>query len=151
MFKRILLATDFSEAADTAKWLTETLMDGGGAPELLVVTVLEWSREWPEEGLFVVSDRALEHERKKFTVEREEALVGYMRSLKNRGIAALHRILEGDPTERILWCASDWKADLLVLGATGRSSGRERNLGKTAHAILRRSTVPVLVAAHRER
>jgi len=151
MFKRILLATDFSEAAQTAKWLTEELVQGGGPADLMVLIVFNPKDEWPREGVFLVSHQAEEHERKKFLLEREEALVDYGRDLKNRGILADHRILEGDPTESILRFASEWGADVVVIGATGKSSGREMTLGKTALAILKCSTVPVLVAAHRAR
>lgn len=151
MFKRILLATDFSEAAETAKWLTEKLVEGGGSADLMVLTVFNPKDEWPREGVFLVSDRAEEHERKKFFLEREEALVDYGRDLKNRGILADHKILEGEPTESILRFAAEWEADVVVIGATGKSSGREMTLGKTAESILKRSLVPVLVAAHRAR
>lgn len=151
MFQRILLATDFSESAQTAKWLTEKLMAGVRPADLVVLTVFDPRDEWPREGVFLVSDQVEAHERKKFFLEREEALVDFGRDLKNRGILADHKILEGDPTESILKFATEWRADVIVLGATGRSSGREMTLGKTAEAILKRSTVPVLVAAHRAR
>jgi nucleotide-binding universal stress UspA family protein len=149
MFKKILLATDFSEAADTAKWLTQTLAEGGDGIDLTVLTVLDPEQELPEEGVFLPSDQAEAHERKKLRVEREEALVDYCRALKGRGIASAQEVREGHPAEVIIDFARAWGADVIVIGAVGRSSGRERSLGKTAHDILKRSTVPVLVAAHR--
>jgi nucleotide-binding universal stress UspA family protein len=149
MFAKILLATDFSEASETAKWLTEELVGTGQAVELLVLTVFDPGDELPREGVFLPSDQAEEHELRKFYAEREELLVDYCRALKNRGIAAERRILEGDPTETILRFAREWGAGLIVIGATGKSSAREMTLGKTAEALLKRATVPVLVAAHR--
>ena len=149
MFKKILLATDFSEAAETAKWLTETLVEGGEGTDLTVLTVLDPLQELPEEGVFLPSDRAEAHERKKLRVEREEALVDYCHGLKGRGIAAAQEVREGNPASGIIDFARQWGADVIVIGAVGRSSTREKTLGKTAHEILKRSTVPVLVAAHR--
>jgi len=149
MFKKILLATDFSEPAETAKWLTEKLVANGGNVDLTVLTVFDAKDELPREGVFLPSDKAEQHELKKFYAEREEALVDYCRQLKNRGIKCDQVIREGDPTATIMKFAREWGADVIVIGATGRSSAREMTLGSTADAILRRSTVPVLVAAHR--
>lgn len=151
MFKKILLATDFSDASETAKWLTEELVGDTGRFDLMVLTVFNQGEELPEEGVFLPSDLALAHEVKKFRAEREEALIDYCRALKNRGIAADRTILEGVPSERILEFAVAWGAEVIVIGATGQSSSREMSLGKTAEALLRHSTIPVLVAAHRPR
>jgi nucleotide-binding universal stress UspA family protein len=148
MFKKILLATDFSEAAETAKWLTETLAEGGEGLDLTVLTVLDPEQELPEEGVFLPSDQAEAHERKKLRVEREEALVDYCHALKGRGIPAAQEVREGRPAEVIIEFAREWGADVIVIGAVGKSSAREQSLGKTAQDILKRSTVPVLVAAH---
>lgn len=149
MFKRIVLATDFSEPAETARKLTEKLVsDCNLNPDLAVLTVFDPKDELPKEGVFLPSQLAEEHELKKFYAELGEALVDYCRQIKNRGIAAEQIIREGEPARTIREFATSWQADLIIIGATGRSSGTDRSIGSTADYLLRHSTIPVLVAAH---
>jgi nucleotide-binding universal stress UspA family protein len=54
------------------------------------------------------------------------------------------RELEAD--DMILSTAADLSADLLVMGAYGRSRLRELILGGATHGILRHMTLPVLMA-----
>ena len=148
MFKRIVLATDFSEAAETARQLTERLVSDVSGVDLAVLTVFDPRDELPREGVFLPSNLAEEHELKKFYAEREEAMVDYCRQLKNRGIPAEQVVREGEPAKTIREFATSWRADLIVIGATGKSSATDQTLGSTADTLLRHSHIPVLVAAH---
>jgi nucleotide-binding universal stress UspA family protein len=56
-------------------------------------------------------------------------------------------ITEGDPAERMAEIAVDADADLVVVGAHGATSGPWDPLGSTAERLVRRSPVPVLLAA----
>src|SRR5215207_4084190 len=56
-------------------------------------------------------------------------------------------ITEGDPAERIAEIAADATADLVIVGAHGAESGPWDPLGSTAERLIRRSPVPVLLAA----
>jgi nucleotide-binding universal stress UspA family protein len=53
-------------------------------------------------------------------------------------------LLEGDPIERILECASANRVDLIVMGTHGRSGLSRMALGSVTEAVLRRADVPVL-------
>ncbi len=53
-------------------------------------------------------------------------------------------LVEGNPSREIIKAATEWKADLLVLGTHGRSGISRAFLGSTAEAVLRHSQIPVL-------
>ena len=55
-------------------------------------------------------------------------------------------IVEGDPAETIMETASQWGADLIVLGSDGRGRLAHFLLGSTADAVIRRAPCPVLTA-----
>lgn len=55
------------------------------------------------------------------------------------------RLVHGDPVDAILDGASDWKADMIVMGTHGRRGLEHFFLGSTAERVLQRSTFPVLV------
>ena len=56
-----------------------------------------------------------------------------------------YEIVNGDPAEEILKTASRLGADLIVMGTQGHRGPKRLFFGSTADAVLRRSTVPVLV------
>jgi nucleotide-binding universal stress UspA family protein len=55
------------------------------------------------------------------------------------------RVRIGNPSTEILREASEWKADLLVLGTHGRWTGAAAHLGSTVSAVLRGSSCNALV------
>lgn len=62
-------------------------------------------------------------------------------------VEAMHMVSHGlDPADALLNRASDLSADMIVMGAYGRSRLRELVLGGVTRGILRHMTVPVLMA-----
>lgn len=59
---------------------------------------------------------------------------------------AIKLVGEQDPRQGIKAAAEEWKADLISIGATGAGTLRGLLLGSVARAILRSTTIPVLVA-----
>lgn len=55
------------------------------------------------------------------------------------------RLLEGSPQEQIIECAREWKADLVVVGARGKSSAQRMLLGSVSQAVCALSPCSVLV------
>jgi len=69
--------------------------------------------------------------------------------LARHGIRAIaeHRVVKDiEVPDALLSSAADFGADLLVMGAYGRSRLREITLGGTSHGVLRSMTLPVLMS-----
>lgn len=56
---------------------------------------------------------------------------------------------EGDPVDVIVKTATDWPADLIVMGTHGRTGLGRLLLGSVAERVLRRTTCPVLTVPRR--
>jgi nucleotide-binding universal stress UspA family protein len=66
-------------------------------------------------------------------------------------VRCTYEIVAGDPAEEILKAARRLGADLIVMGTQGHRGPKRLFFGSTADAVLRRSTVPVLVAPPKSR
>jgi nucleotide-binding universal stress UspA family protein len=55
-------------------------------------------------------------------------------------------LLVGMPSERLAACATDFGADLVVVGRTGQRAGTWKRIGSTADRLMRQLNVPVLIA-----
>jgi nucleotide-binding universal stress UspA family protein len=62
-----------------------------------------------------------------------------------------YEIVNGEPAAEILDAAGRLKADLIVMGTQGASGPKRLFFGSTADAVLRRSTIPVLVVPPKSR
>lgn len=71
-----------------------------------------------------------------------DAAVDY---LAEHGIAAEGVHHPGEARQRLLAYADEWRADLLVLGATSRARIVRRLLGDTALATIRHATIPLFL------
>lgn len=61
------------------------------------------------------------------------------------GASVEGRLAEGDPREAIVAAATEWGADLIVLGARGLSAVKEFLLGSVSLGVARHAPCPVLV------
>ncbi len=128
---KVLIAVDGSSASDAA---------------LQEVT----SRPWPKcsefslvtavDPFFFVRAPLLVEEAKKSTkLELEEDAVG----LQAKGWAVNTQVLLENPRRAIPKMATDWKADLVVLGSHGRGTFTRLLMGSTAQAVLRQAPCSV--------
>jgi nucleotide-binding universal stress UspA family protein len=66
------------------------------------------------------------------------------------GTAALQFIRQGDPGSEIVKAASEWPADLIVIGSHGRRGLTRAALGSVAETVMRHAPCPVLVVRAKE-
>lgn len=142
--RKILATFDFSEPAGRAVTWAQQLASATGA-SLEVVHVhpeLYDARGNPELGLPWPSAGQQERYLRFLVQELKSALTTLL------GDAAEHipvHMEHGDPVRRVLSVADRCQADLLCVGATGKGAVQRVMLGSVSEAILRRSTIPVMV------
>jgi len=137
MFTKILHANDGSDHAFNALKLALRIAKKDAA-ELHMVSVEERGH-MPE--LAEESDRITEATTLRFdkTLQRARALA------EESHIRLRTHLLTGHPVRNIIELASDLKADLIIVGASGHSALYDRMIGSRAQKILHHATCPVLV------
>lgn len=138
--RRILLATDLSEASDAASVQAFDLARSLTA-ELVVVSVIDPATD-PVTGLRGTPiDR-----RRDARLEAAQALVARGR---HEGVRVSFLVWEGDPGEAIVEAATSEQVDLVVVGSHGRSGVGRMLLGSVSDFVVRRAPCPVLVVRGR--
>jgi nucleotide-binding universal stress UspA family protein len=95
----------------------------------------------------VPSPSATELEREEASVGNPEHLLQEAKTLLGSGDAAVTtRLAEGDPVDALVAAASETNADLIVVGARGRSFPARTLRGAVAPRLVARAPCPVLVA-----
>lgn len=144
MIDKILWASDGSEDSLDALSFTEHLAKSMDSeilalyviPDYFEVPVLE---EFPSQELDLLAAWIKEKE-----IKGSDRLSSIAAEMKDKGVKFETRITQGVPYLKIIETAEEENADLIVLGK-GRAG--ERNiLGATALKVIRRSSVPILVA-----
>ena len=137
MFTKILHANDGSDHAFNALKLALRIAKKDAA-ELHMVSVEERGH-MPE--LAEESDRITEATTLRFdkTLQRARAIA------EESHIRLRTHLLTGHPVRNIIKLASDLKADLIIVGASGHSALYDRMIGSRAQKILHHATCPVLV------
>lgn len=133
MFTRILHANDGSEHAFNALKLA-LLIAKNDAAELHMVSVEERGQmpELPEES----GD----------SITRFDETLQQARSLAEESHVELRtHVFAGHPVQKVIKLASELKADLIVVGASGHSSLYDRMIGSRAQRILYHAICPVLI------
>ncbi|QDE70089.1 universal stress protein [Myxococcus xanthus] len=138
--RRVLVATDFSEASTHALGRAGHLPLADGA-KVLVTHVLP-SRMPAEVGTRALHATARELERS------AERLRKALRAAGNSATVETH-IARGKPVEAILRRARAFGAELIVLGRHGDKPLRNMFLGSTAENVIRGGDLPVLIANRR--
>ena len=68
-----------------------------------------------------------------------------MEAVKDTGAVLSTSVLEGDTVEKILEAATQWEADLIVLGSKGLKGLKSILLGSVARNVVVKASLPVLV------
>ncbi len=135
---RILLATDGSEPATMATQYAVTLAKtfNASVKAIFVDDGME-SLQLPEE------------------TEADDVWEGSHPSLKGLGIAKVMcerngvsveiAVIQGGVAKRIVKTADEYRADLIILGDTGRTGLKRLGMGSIAQTVMKASSVPVLV------
>jgi nucleotide-binding universal stress UspA family protein len=139
-YRRILIATDFSDAAQRA-FRHAVELARRMESELFVVHVarkLEPAVPWSRTNRAVVAQL-----RREAVGEARGALEALAEQAEDVKVTAC--LAEGVPHEEILAEARRRRAELVVVATRGRALSERLLLGSTAERVLRKSTVPVLV------
>jgi nucleotide-binding universal stress UspA family protein len=64
---------------------------------------------------------------------------------ERNGVTCEAEVVQGGVAKRIVAVAEDWKADVIVLGDTGRTGLKRIALGSVAETVVKGSPIPVLV------
>ena len=83
--------------------------------------------------------------------ETERTLEGYVESLKQTGLELSKEILLDNPRRGIPKAASEWKADLVVMGSHGTGAFLRLLMGSTAQAVLRHAACSVEIVREARR
>jgi nucleotide-binding universal stress UspA family protein len=141
VFKRILAATDFSEASGRALELAVAMARESGA-ELHVVHACEIPASYGE---FATSIDLVTP----YTEVAEKRLGELIRSLRDVIPGTRSILREGAAWEQILAAADEVGADLIVVGTHGRRGAVHAILGSVAERVARLSEIPVLIVRSR--
>ncbi len=137
MFKVVLHANDGSEAAFNALSLALAIARQNGSQlHMISVEEIDLMPEFIEEVRQETGTAA----------RRFHKVVGRAKEMARASGVELHtHVLAGHPVRDIVQVASDLRADLLVIGATGHSALYDRLIGSRADRIIHLAHCPVLV------
>ncbi len=137
MIDKIIFPYDFSKFSETAAKYVSAFSKMG-AKHVVLVSVIEYEE-------FFTKVLFKENEIRRLKEITEERLTPVKETLEKSGFTVHTKIDFGIPYKVILSTAKTEKADLIVIGAQGRSATMEFLLGSTAINVLRHSTIPVMV------
>lgn len=150
MFHTILVPLDGSDLAERALQPASDLARCFAARLVLlrVVTshLVSVSAFGPSEQLYQLSNAVSGHD----TTMASEYLAGVSRQRSLAGIPVDTAVLEGVPAETIITVAHNKQADLILMSTHGRTGLRRLIYGSVADAVLRASSVPVMLIPIRD-
>jgi nucleotide-binding universal stress UspA family protein len=144
LFKNILLATDFSTNALTARDAALTLA-GSDDMKLTVLHVYDLHQKLMDEGVFVHSDLVEKAEQKRFQIEADEKLADYCKPLKDVFRKCETLVREGRARQTIIETAEEVGADLIVIGSHSKKGFIDTTLGGVARYVGEHASCPVLI------
>jgi nucleotide-binding universal stress UspA family protein len=137
--RRILCATDFSDAAAPAERLAVTLAQPLGA-EVVLIHVASESPLW-RETVGTPDVRAV------FEAQRHwatDTLTKRVEAMNRDGARARWLLRVGVAWEEVVRAAAEEDADMIVMGTHGRTGLDRLLLGSVAERVVRRAPCPVL-------
>lgn len=133
---RILLGIDGSQASEV---VLQGLIAMGHAQdtEVRIMYVVEiWDVHAPE---------WLSAARREMWAKAREAIARTSKRLENAGFQVTTAIKEGDPRSELIDAASEWHADLLMVGSHGRSGLDRLLMGSVSEAVARHAPCSVQI------
>lgn len=143
MLKKIMIATDGSEASRTAAMVGVDIARAS-CSEVTAVYVVDTQRLKSLHGytsLPGLKDKLLDM----MLREGESATSEIAKMASNAGLSSNKIVAEGDPSSELLRVSQESGMDLLVIGGIGRSGLSKLLLGSVAEKVIRHSRVPVLL------
>jgi nucleotide-binding universal stress UspA family protein len=155
MFKKILVAVDrsdmsikvFEQALSLAKITSANLMllhvlsqEEEGSPEALVFPNIDYYPGWNEQ-----SFKLYQEHWEKFKNEGWQMLQSWSAQANTSGVNTEFTQNTGSPGRMICELATDWNADLIIMGRRGRSGLAEFFLGSQSNYVLHHATCSVQI------
>jgi nucleotide-binding universal stress UspA family protein len=155
MFKKILVAVDrsdmsikvFEQALSLAKITSANLMllhvlsqEEEGSPEALVFPNIDYYPGWNEQ-----SFKLYQEHWEKFKNEGWQMLQSWSAQANTSGVNTEFTQNTGSPGRRICELATDWNADLIMMGRRGRSGLAEFFLGSVSNYVLHHAPCSVQI------
>jgi nucleotide-binding universal stress UspA family protein len=145
---RVLLAIDDSAYSEAAvKAVIDQLRPAN--TEVCVFHAVEWLREMPQSYMFgegPTYDRDILSNREQSFKRAEELVARVAQQLQTAGFQTTTATPDTDPRHGIIDRATDWKADLIVMGSHGRRGLEKLLLGSVAEAVMRHASCSVEIA-----
>ena len=132
-FENLILATDWSPASHRAAKYLLTLKN-----VIKTVNIIHVAGEKQLDGLSAM-------EVQKFRKESGKKLEEICDTFESQGINAEPHFYIGDTTDEIEKAAQEFRASMIVMGATGKGSLRERWLGSVPMELAEKSAFPTLL------
>jgi nucleotide-binding universal stress UspA family protein len=137
----LVVAIDFGERTDRILAAARKTARATGAQVYLVhVAEPEPAFVGYKAGPDVVRDQVAQEYR-----EQHRLLQSYADEMRAAGIDTTALLIQGPIAESILKEAADVEAELIIMGTHGRSAVFEIVVGGISHAVLRNTTIPVLL------
>jgi len=147
MALKILVAADLSEATPRVMQVTERVArPSQGEVRLLHVAEAEPDFMGFDAGPEVVRDQLAREFRDEHRRIQEEA-----KKLRDVGIRAESRLIQGPIIETVLKEAAHFEADLLIVGSHGYGAIYDLLVGSVSRGLLKEASIPVLVVPIRDR
>jgi nucleotide-binding universal stress UspA family protein len=149
ILKRILVATDFGEAADVAlNYGRELARVFGASLDVLHVCENTYTRGFGVEGI-VIACPDLQRDLEEAARKQIDSLV----SDEDRTILKAKAVVltSNTPALAIVTYARDTRADLILMGTHGRGAVAQLLTGSVAERVVRTAPCPVLTVRHPER
>ncbi|MFN3843635.1 MAG: universal stress protein [Rehaibacterium terrae] len=140
-YRRVVVATDFSEAARVAARFASTALPNA---QLLLLHVHEalYDSQLAYAG---IDDTRREHYRKQSALDAMRSLESFAASLGEPGHHAVPALRSGHPMQAIHDFVAETSADLLVIGSSGKSLIEAGLLGSVSQHALARVACDVMV------
>lgn len=133
VYKDIVIAIDFSSV--DALTIRSATAQGGKSARYLLVHVVETA------GAMWYGSQIADHE----SSEDAKALESYLNQVRAQGYTAEMKIGFGNPKRIIPELVTEFKADLLVMGAHGHNWLKDLVFGTTVDSVRHRVKIPVLI------
>lgn len=137
VFKKILMATDFSDYATHALEYAEVLAKQFEAEILLLHVIESFTYSLTDSMTVIGHDQAL-------SATAEALLENLQNRLLAEGFSVEHVLTHGTAYKEIVGKAKTMASDLIVIGSHGRTGMEQLLLGSVAEKVVRLADCPVL-------
>jgi len=152
MYNRILVPLDGSELAECVLPHVETILNGCGVSEIVLLRVVEPASlpagVWTD-GMEVFTEDNAKTVRENLDAKDEKEAAGYLSGIagrfKPKGIKIQEVVLKGKPADELIDYVKESDADLLVIASHGRSGISRWIYGSVAERLLRSVCIPLLM------